>query len=64
MQSFFVSTNQNPEFPNPQWNQSYLMKARIVKKNGINEKLFPALQNIFETPRKCVYKQNILLLVK
>ena len=28
----FVSTNQRPEFLNPQWNHCYLMKARIVKK--------------------------------
>ena len=39
-----MSTYQQPEFLNSQWNQCYLMKARIVKKsNGINAKLFPEL---------------------
>jgi len=35
----------------------------VKKSNGINEKLFPALQNILETPKKCVYNQIIFLLV-
>jgi len=54
-----VSTNQKPEFLNPEWNQCNLMEARIVKKSmGLVPNYFLQFK-IFLKPPKNVYTNKI-----